>query len=131
LDDAFTVASFHAALRSKKRALKPLLLDQTFVAGLGNIYVDEALHRAGLHPLARSERITPERASKLHAAIRAVLTEAIEHQGSSFDAFYRTPEGKAGGFQHRFRVYGRAGKPCTTCGTKISRLVVGQRGTHV
>lgn len=129
-DDAFTAERFHAALRAKRRQLKPLLLDQTFVAGLGNIYVDESLHRAGLHPLARSERVLPARSRTLHAAIRAVLAEAIERQGSSFDAFYRTPEGNAGSYQDELRVYGRAGEPCTTCGAAIARIVVGQRGTH-
>lgn len=120
-----------AALRKKRRQLKPLLLDQTFLAGLGNIYVDEALHRAGLHPLARSERTTPDRAARLCAGIQHVLSEAIEREGSSFDVFYRTPEGNPGRFQDQFRVYGREGEPCLTCRTPIQRLVVGQRGTHL
>jgi formamidopyrimidine-DNA glycosylase len=127
----FTAQWLAGALRARRRLLKPLLLDQAFVAGLGNIYVDEALHRAGLHPLARSERVPEEPAARLHAAIRAVLGEAIEREGSSFDAFYRTPEGNPGSFQDRFRVYGRTGQPCLACATPIRYLVVGQRGTHV
>jgi formamidopyrimidine-DNA glycosylase len=127
----FTAEGFAAALRAHRRLLKPLLLDQTFVAGLGNIYVDESLHRAGLHPLARSERVPAERAAELWSEIRAVLAEAIEREGSSFDAFYRTPEGKPGSYQDRFRVYGRTGKPCLTCHTPIRYLTVGQRGTHL
>jgi formamidopyrimidine-DNA glycosylase len=130
LSDEFTAAWFNAALRSRRRSLKPLLLDQTFVAGLGNIYVDESLHRAGIHPLARSDRITPPSSTKLHDAIRTILAEAIAREGSSFDAWYRTPDGNAGTFQDEFRVYGREDEPCLTCGTSIERIVVGQRGTH-
>jgi formamidopyrimidine-DNA glycosylase len=106
-------------------------LDQTFLAGLGNIYADESLFLAGLHPLARSDRITREQSERLHFAIRAVLTEAIAREGSSFDAFYRTPEGNPGSYQDVFRVYGRTGEPCRACGTPIRYLKVGQRGTHV
>jgi formamidopyrimidine-DNA glycosylase len=131
LGPRFTVAWFAAALRARRRRLKPLLLDQTFLAGLGNIYVDESLHRAGLHPLARADRVRSSDAARLRGAIRAVLREAIAREGSSFDVFYRTPEGKPGRFQDRFRVYERAGQPCTTCGTPIRYLVVGQRGTHL
>jgi formamidopyrimidine-DNA glycosylase len=131
LSDDFTADWLFAALRAKRRLVKPLLLDQTFVAGLGNIYVDESLHRAGIHPLARSERITRPRASRLCDEIRATLSEAIEREGSSFDVFYRTPEGNPGSYQHQFKVYGRAGEPCLACGTTITRIVVGQRGTHL
>ena len=119
-----------AALRSRRRQLKPLLLDQSFLAGLGNIYVDESLHRARLHPLRSSDRVGRDGAARLATAIRQVLTEAIAKQGSSFDAFYRTPEGRPGDYQHEFRVYGRTGQPCPRCGAAIRRMVVGQRGTH-
>jgi formamidopyrimidine-DNA glycosylase len=131
LGDEFTAAWLVDGLRGRRRLLKPLLLDQAFVAGLGNIYVDESLHRSGLHPLARSERVRPLQAALLHREIRAVLREAIEREGSSFDTFYRTPEGNPGEYQDEFRVYGRDGQPCRACGTTIARLVVGQRGTHV
>lgn len=131
LGDEFTADWLASALRARRRALKPLLLDQTFVAGLGNIYVDESLHRARLHPLQRSERLKPAQAAALHREIRAVLAAAIEREGSSFDAFYRTPEGNPGSYQDQFLVYGRDGLPCRTCGTPIARLVVSQRGTHV
>jgi formamidopyrimidine-DNA glycosylase len=130
LSDDFTVEGFARALRARSRILKPLLLDQTFLAGIGNIYADESLFRARLHPLARSDRIGPERAALLHAEIRATLGEAIEREGSSFDAFYRTPEGNPGSYQDEFKVYGRKGKPCLLCETPIVRIVVGQRGTH-
>jgi formamidopyrimidine-DNA glycosylase len=119
-----------AALAARRRLLKPLLLDQAFLAGLGNIYVDESLHAAGLHPLQSSDRVPHARAGVLAAAIRDVLTRAIVAEGSSFDTFYRTPAGQPGGFQDEFAVYGREGRPCRTCGAGIRRIVVGQRGTH-
>lgn len=123
--ETFTPEWLYEALQQKKRQLKPLLLDQTFLAGLGNIYTDEALHRAGLHPLTPSGRVRVSQAARLRDAIREVLTEGIRHNGSSIDWVYR-----GGGFQNYFRVYGRAGEPCSTCGGLIERMVVGQRGTH-
>jgi formamidopyrimidine-DNA glycosylase len=131
LGEEFTAEWFRRALRARRRALKPLLLDQTFLAGLGNIYVDEALFRARLHPLRRSDAVPARSADALHGAIREVLAEAIEREGSSFDTFYRTPEGKPGSYQHQFQVYGRDGRPCRACGATLRKLVVGQRGTHV
>jgi len=131
LGAAFTADWLARALRARRRLLKPLLLDQSFVAGLGNIYVDEALHRAGLHPLRRSDRVPRGAARRLHAAIRATLEAAIEREGSSFDVFYRTPEGNPGRFQDQWLAYGREGEPCRRCGRAIRRIVVGQRGTHL
>ncbi len=130
LGPEFTPEVLLAGLRARRRALKPLLLDQGFVAGLGNIYVDEALHAARLHPLRRSDEVTPRAARALHAAIQRILAAAIEREGSSFDVFYRTPEGRPGEYQHLFQVYGRDGQPCATCGATIQKIVVGQRGTH-
>jgi len=121
----FTPAWLYAALRKKHRQLKPLLLDQTFLAGLGNIYTDEALHAAKLHPLAASDSVTSKQAEALHEAIRKVLKEGIRRDGASIDWVYR-----GGEFQNFFRVYDRAGKPCPVCGAKIERVTVGQRGTH-
>ena len=126
LTDAFTADWLLQSLRERHRQLKPLLLDQTFLAGLGNIYTDEALHMAKLHPLAASDAITPGQAERLREAIRAVLSEGIRRNGASIDWVYR-----GGEFQNYFRVYDRAGKPCPVCGVKIVRLVVGQRGTHI
>lgn len=131
LGPEFTAAWFARALRSRRRQLKPLLLDQGFVAGLGNIYVDEALFSAGLHPLRRSDRVPRAKADLLHAAIQGTLAEAIKREGSSFDTFYRTPAGQPGSYQHQFQVYGRTDKPCRRCERPIRRLVVGQRGTHI
>lgn len=125
LSDAFTMDWLYASLRSRRRLLKPLLLDQTFLAGLGNIYTDESLHRARLYPLAHSDQITRKQAEHLHTAIRDTLEEGIRRNGASIDWVYR-----GGEFQNHFRVYGRTGEACPTCGTKIRRMVVGQRGTH-
>jgi len=121
----FTAQWLHTALRNKKRQLKPLLLDQTFLAGLGNIYTDEALHIAKLHPVTASDSVTAKQAEALHAAIRKVLKEGIRRNGASIDWAYR-----GGQFQNYFRVYDREGTACPVCGTEIQKILVGQRGTH-
>jgi formamidopyrimidine-DNA glycosylase len=131
LSAAFRAGAFARALAARRRMLKPLLLDQTFVAGLGNIYVDESLHAARLHPQRAASSLRAPAVRALHRAIRRVLRAAVARQGSSFDRFYRTPEGRPGSYQHEFRVYGRAGQSCPRCGGTIRRIVVAQRGTHL
>jgi formamidopyrimidine-DNA glycosylase len=126
LDAAFSAEGLYARLQATRRQLKPLLLDQRFIAGLGNIYTDEALHYARLHPLTRANQVGPEQAAVLWAGIRSVLQEAIQRHGTSIDWVYR-----GGDYQRYLRAYGRTGQPCPTCGTSIERLVVGQRGTHI
>jgi formamidopyrimidine-DNA glycosylase len=123
--DAFTPQWLYENLHARHRQLKPLLLDQSFLAGLGNIYTDEALHIAKLHPLAASDSVKRNQAGALHEAIRAVLNEGIRRNGASIDWVYR-----GGEFQNYFRVYDREGHPCPVCSTLIQRIVVGQRGTH-
>jgi formamidopyrimidine-DNA glycosylase len=125
-EKGFTPRWLFQALHSRKRSLKPLLLDQTFLAGLGNIYTDECLHLAQLHPRAASNNVTEEQAADLHKAIRAVLREGIRRNGASIDWVYR-----GGGYQNYFRVYDREGKPCPVCGAAIQKFTVGQRGTHI
>jgi formamidopyrimidine-DNA glycosylase len=125
LDPGFSTAQFHTKLQTHHRLLKPLLLDQAFLAGLGNIYTDEALHIAGLHPTRQADELDELQAQKLLQAIRQVLEEGIRRNGASIDWVYR-----GGSFQNSFHVYQRTGKPCPVCGTPIERLVVGQRGTH-
>jgi formamidopyrimidine-DNA glycosylase len=125
LSDDFTPDWLYNALRSHHRKLKPLLLDQRFLAGLGNIYTDESLHMAKLHPRALSDSVTAGQAEKLHQAIQTILQEGIRRNGASIDWVYR-----GGDFQNHFRVYGRDGEPCPVCGTVIEKIVVGQRGTH-
>ena len=112
-------------LHARKRNLKPLLLDQSFLAGLGNIYTDEALHQAGLHPLRRSDSLTKVEVKQLWRSIRESLDMGIRHNGASIDWVFR-----GGDFQRHFRVYKREGEPCFKCGTQIQRTVVGGRGTH-
>ncbi len=116
---------FYNRLLQRKRQLKPLLMDQNFLAGMGNIYTDEALHIAGLHPLMNSSELTQKEAQKLLFAIQDVLSTGIQRNGASIDWFYR-----GGSFQNEFRVYGRSRQPCPICGTLIEKIVVGQRGTH-
>ncbi|MGE5249425.1 MAG: bifunctional DNA-formamidopyrimidine glycosylase/DNA-(apurinic or apyrimidinic site) lyase [Bacteroidota bacterium] len=125
LGEEFTAAWLHAALHRRHRQIKPLLLDQSFLAGLGNIYTDEALHRARLHPLRLSDSLRRRQVERLWEAIRAVLEEGIRCNGASFDRVYR-----GGEFQNHFRVYDREGQACPVCGATIKRLVIGQRGTH-
>ncbi len=123
---SFTPRVFGDLLRRRRRQLKPLLLDQSVIAGLGNIYTDEALFRAGLHPLTRSDALTPDQVRKLHQAIRRVLRLAIDSHGTSLDWIY------AGGWmQRRLMVYGRTGQPCRRCRASIVALRIGQRGTHI
>lgn len=125
LDVKFTEQEFLSLLKQHHRQLKPLLLDQRFLAGMGNIYTDEALNLAGLHPLMNSSQVTEEQATRLLRSIRIVLKEGILRNGASIDWVYR-----GGDFQNYFRVYQRTGKACPECGTPIERLRVGQRGTH-
>ena len=122
-------AEFLARLRTKKALAKRLLLDQRFLRGLGNIYTDEALFRAGIHPLARAQRLSQRRGERLHAAIVAVLEEAIAAGGSSVSN-YVDAAGKRGRFQQFHQVYRREGQPCMRCGSPIQYTVVAQRGTR-
>ncbi|MGE0191952.1 MAG: bifunctional DNA-formamidopyrimidine glycosylase/DNA-(apurinic or apyrimidinic site) lyase [Planctomycetota bacterium] len=131
LEPTFTDAAFTACLAGRRGGLKATLLDPRVVAGLGNIYVDEALHRAGLHPLRSVATLRAPERVRLRTAIVDVLAAALDAEGSSFDVFYRTPDGRPGSYQDRLLVYGRAGEPCTTCACPVRRIVVAGRGTHV
>jgi formamidopyrimidine-DNA glycosylase len=123
-----TLDDFRVRLRRKTR-VKALLLNQTFLAGVGNIYADESLFAAGIHPLAMAARLKPERAARLHQAIQEILALAIRLGGSSVSD-YVDANGERGWFQVEHRVYGREGEPCKTCGTPIKKILVAQRGTH-
>jgi len=125
LDDAFTLKVFRQLMAKKSGALKPLLLDQTFIAGIGNIYADEALWRAKLYPLRRADSLSSVQVAALYRGIRAALADGLRHEGAAIDWVY--PEGN---YQDHFRVYGRTGEPCRRCHAAIRRIVVGQRGTH-
>ena len=128
LDDAFTLRAFRARLRPRRGRLKPLLLDQGFIAGIGNIYADEALWRVRLHPLRSAASLRPPDEARLYRELRAILAEAIERRGSSIDD-YTAPDGD-GSMQERLDVYQRTGEPCPRCGRPIRRIVVGARATH-
>ena len=128
LADTFTLALFRKRLRTRKGRLKPLLIDQSFVAGIGNIYADEALWAARLHPLRSARSLRPADERRLYLEVRRILAEAVERRGSSIDD-YTAPEGD-GSMQERLLVYQRAGEPCRRCGRPIRRIVVGGRATH-
>ncbi|HLZ58095.1 MAG TPA: bifunctional DNA-formamidopyrimidine glycosylase/DNA-(apurinic or apyrimidinic site) lyase [Ktedonosporobacter sp.] len=129
LSESFTVESLARSLAQRKTTLKQALLDQNVIAGIGNIYADEALFAAALHPLRRTDSLTLAEIQKLHKGIVAVLTLAIEHGGTSFND-YRDLWGEAGDNYNHVRVYHQVGKPCVRCGTLIERMIVAQRSTH-
>lgn len=131
LGDEFTVERLKSALSGRKGAIKQVLLSQEVVAGLGNIYADEALYYASIHPLRRANSLTTAEIEKLHAGIVAVLTRGIEHGGTSFSG-YRDLQGEAGNNYDHLQVYHRHGtvKICARCGTPIERMVIAQRSAH-
>jgi formamidopyrimidine-DNA glycosylase len=129
LSDAFTVAAFRKRLRARKGRLKPLLLDQSFVAGVGNIYADEALFLAGVRVTRASQRVTRQECEAIMVAVKGVLRRSIQRGGSSVSDYVR-PDGTDGGFQLEHYVYARAGEPCLRCGTPVRRIVIGQRSAH-
>lgn len=122
-------AYWRDALRSTRRNLKAVLLDQTIVAGVGNIYADESLFEARLHPTRTGRATTDRQAELLRSAIAAVLTRAIERRGSSIRD-YIGGSGLRGAMQHEFRVYGRTGQPCLRCRTAIKKITLAGRSTH-
>jgi formamidopyrimidine-DNA glycosylase len=129
--DAARVKSktFVKLLEGRRGAVKSLLLNQQILAGLGNIYADESLFDAGIHPLTPAGRIPPSKALALHRGVHLVLRRAIRSGGTSFRDFVDA-EGNPGWFQVRLRVYGRAGQDCRRCGTLIEKIIVGGRGSH-
>lgn len=127
---AVTPDDLATSLGHSRRAIKVALLDQHAVAGIGNIYAAEILHRAGIHPRVACRRMSRRAWTRLADTTRAVLAEAVRFEGSSIgDKLYQTPARRPGRFQHRHRVYGRAGQPCVTCRSAIHRIVQGQRST--
>ncbi|GAE27911.1 formamidopyrimidine-DNA glycosylase [Halalkalibacter wakoensis JCM 9140] len=127
--ETFTVDLMKKAFQNTTRTIKVVLLDQKTVVGLGNIYVDEALFKARIHPERIASSLTLEELTKLHEAIITTLKEAVELGGSSIKS-YVNGQGEMGMFQQQLTVYGRKGEPCVTCGLEIDKTVVGGRGTH-
>jgi formamidopyrimidine-DNA glycosylase len=128
LGEELTLTAFRRLLRRRKARIKTLLMDQAFLAGVGNIYADEALWRARLHPLRSAAGLRPDQERELYTSLRDVLAEAIDRRGSSVDS-YRAPSG-TGDMQRFLNVYGRTGKPCPRCGRPTRRMVIGARSTH-
>lgn len=129
LEPEFTREFIKKEIRRHRTRIKPLLLDQSFIAGLGNIYADEALFRAKVHPERLASELTSREAAALHKAIVEVITEGIEHRGTSFRD-YVDGEGRAGSFQNHLKVYNRENHPCTQCGRPISRIKVAGRSSY-
>ncbi|EPY14869.1 MULTISPECIES: DNA-formamidopyrimidine glycosylase [Paenibacillus] len=129
LSPEFTAERFAEAMRRRRSFIKPVLLNQHIVVGIGNIYVDEALFRAGIHPNRAADELTDEEYALLHRAIIETLQDAVEAGGSSIKS-YVNGQGEMGMFQHQLQMYGRQGQPCVQCGSIIEKTVVGGRGTH-
>jgi len=125
LSEDFSPQLLYEKLQAHNRQIKPLLMDQHFIAGLGNIYADESLFQAKIHPLRQSNTLSLSEAHGLFDAIQTTLKEGIQSFGASLDWVYR-----GGQFQNYFKVYQRMGEPCPICGTPIKKITVGQRGTH-
>jgi len=131
LADDFTLDEFRCRLSRRTGRLKPLLLNQEFLAGLGNIYADEALHAAGLHPLRKADSLTPGEQARLYQSVRTVLRRAIANRGTTLtDGGYTDAMGQAGRYQDHIAVYSREGEPCLICQTPIERIVIGGRSAH-
>jgi formamidopyrimidine-DNA glycosylase len=129
LASGFTAKRCAERLARRSAKLKTLLLDQSFIAGVGNIYADEALWRARLHPLRAADTLSEDEVRRLHRAVRQVLRQGIANRGSSFSD-YVGADGEPGANQERLSVYRRTDQPCYRCGRPIRRIVVGQRSTH-
>jgi formamidopyrimidine-DNA glycosylase len=128
LGRGFGPRALAAALEGRRAPIKAALLDQRTVAGLGNIYVDEALWRARIHPLRPARELDADEVRAVHRGIRAALRMGIARQGATLRD-YAQPDGRRGGMQHEFKVYGRGGEPCDRCGTPIEKTRAGGRGT--
>jgi formamidopyrimidine-DNA glycosylase len=128
LAPAFTARRLAEALEGRKAPVKAAILDQRRLAGVGNIYADEALWRAQIHPLEPAGELTHTEVAALHRGIRAALRAGIARQGATLRD-YRTPDGASGAMQHEFKVYGREGEPCDRCGTPIEKTRAAGRGT--
>ena len=131
LDESFTIEEFAQRLKRRSGAIKPLLLNQSFIAGLGNIYVDESLFRAHIHPLRKVDTLTEGEIEALYRAIRHILQQSIDCSGTSLDFVYTGGLRETSAtYQDQLQVYQRKQKACTSCGQPIERILVGGRGTH-
>jgi formamidopyrimidine-DNA glycosylase len=129
LDEAFTVEALREAVGSRATSIKAALLNQANIFGIGNIYVDESLFRAAIHPAQPAKSLSMEQIALLHKAIVDTLSEAVAAGGSSVKS-YVNGQGQSGSFQHQLQIYGRKAEPCVRCGTAVEKTVVAGRGTH-
>ena len=130
LDEAFTLDAFKERIAKRSTKIKPLLLNQEYIVGIGNIYVDESLFLAGIHPEREASSLTRKELERLHEAIVRTLSDSVEVGGSSIKS-YVNGQGEIGLFQHQLNIYGRQSEPCKKCGSAIYKTVVGGRGTHI
>ncbi len=130
LDDHFTFEAFKGAVAKRSTKIKPLLLNQAYIVGLGNIYVDESLFMAGIHPERPANSLSAKELQQLYDAIIVTLRDAVAAGGSSIKSFVNG-QGEIGMFQHSFKIYGKGEQPCVQCGRAIVKTVVGGRGTHI
>jgi formamidopyrimidine-DNA glycosylase len=129
LDESFTFDAFRSCIAHRPTKIKPLLLNQEYIVGLGNIYVDESLFAAGIHPLRQADSLSRPELLRLFESIVHTLREAVDAGGTSIKS-YVNGQGEMGMFQQHLKVYGRKAKPCDTCGYEIDKIVLGGRGTH-
>lgn len=129
LDESFTYEAFKQVVAPRSTMIKPLLLNQAYIVGIGNIYVDESLFLAGIHPERTANSLSKNELKRLYDSILATLHEAVAVGGSSIKSFVNG-QGEIGMFQHQFKVYGKAQQPCVQCGHMVERSVIGGRGTH-
>jgi formamidopyrimidine-DNA glycosylase len=129
LDEAFTLEAFRGKVAGRSTKIKPLLLNQEYIVGIGNIYVDESLYLAGIHPEREASSLSPDELAALHEAVVQTLQDAVAAGGSSIKS-YVNGQGEIGLFQHQLKMYGRKGESCYTCGQPIEKSVVAGRGTH-
>ncbi|OXM84328.1 DNA-formamidopyrimidine glycosylase [Paenibacillus rigui] len=129
LDEDFSLEAFKAKVAKRTTKIKPLLLNQEYIVGIGNIYVDESLFLAGIHPEREANTLSAKELAELHQAIVSTLQDAVAAGGSSIKS-YVNGQGEIGLFQHQLKTYGRKGEPCSVCGHAIEKTVLGGRGTH-
>ena len=130
LSKQFTAKKLNKMLEKRTGRLKPLLLNQNFIAGIGNYLADEILFRAAIHPLRKADTLTKEEKKILHRSIRHIIRKSIDYGGTTFLTF-RGPEGKKGEFWKKLQVFRKTGEPCPHCNRPITRIIVGQRSTHL
>ena len=134
LGEEFSAQYLAERIALRRASIKALILNQSVIAGIGNIYADESLFHSRIHPARTGNSLSFQETARLHDAIVTLLTEAIDHQGSTLGTShlqnYSRPGGQSGSFQENFKVFRRTGEPCPSCGHPIERIVVGQRSTH-